>query len=75
MIRIATVTAWIWLAGERDAWAYLDPGSGSMLLQMILGGLAAFFFTLKLYWKKWTSFFSRKKNSDAPRKPGDPPVR
>lgn len=32
------------------AWAYLDPGSGSMLLQVILGGVAAVGVVLKLYW-------------------------
>lgn len=31
-------------------WAYLDPGSGSMLLQVILGGVAAVGVVLKMYW-------------------------
>lgn len=33
--------------------AYLDPGSGSMLLQMIAGGTAAFAVTGKLYWRRF----------------------
>jgi len=33
-----------------SAWAYLDPGSGSMLLQVILGGVAAVGVVLKMYW-------------------------
>ena len=32
------------------AWAYLDPGSGSMLLQVLLGGVAAVGVVAKLYW-------------------------
>jgi hypothetical protein len=32
--------------------AYLDPGSGSMLLQIILGGVAAVGVTAKLTWRK-----------------------
>lgn len=32
--------------------AYLDPGTGSMLLQVILGGVAAVGVALKLYWHK-----------------------
>jgi hypothetical protein len=32
------------------AHAYLDPGTGSMLLQVILGGIAAVAVALKLYW-------------------------
>jgi hypothetical protein len=32
--------------------AYLDPGTGSMLLQVILGGIAAVGVALKLFWHK-----------------------
>lgn len=35
-----------------DAEAYLDPGTGSMLLQVILGGVAAVAVAFKLYWHK-----------------------
>lgn len=35
-----------------DAQAYLDPGTGSMLLQVILGGVAAVGVAAKLYWHK-----------------------
>ncbi|MEE8495070.1 MAG: hypothetical protein V3S21_01205 [Xanthomonadales bacterium] len=35
-----------------DAIAYLDPGTGSMLLQVILGGVAAVAVAIKLYWHK-----------------------
>ena len=34
------------------AFAYLDPGTGSMLLQVILGGIAAVGVAIKLYWHK-----------------------
>jgi hypothetical protein len=32
--------------------AYIDPGSGSMLLQIILGGVAAAGVTAKLTWRR-----------------------
>jgi len=35
-----------------SALAYLDPGTGSMLLQVILGGIAAVGVALKLFWHK-----------------------
>jgi len=35
-----------------SAVAYLDPGTGSMLLQVILGGFAAVGVAIKLYWHK-----------------------
>jgi hypothetical protein len=36
----------------QPAFAYLDPGTGSMLLQVILGGIAAVGVALKLGWHK-----------------------
>ena len=30
--------------------AYLDPGTGSMLVQLLVGGLAAAAVAIKLYW-------------------------
>ena len=35
-----------------NAFAYLDPGAGSMLLQMAVAGVMAALFTIKLYWYK-----------------------
>ena len=32
--------------------AYLDPGSASMILQMLVGGLAAAAVSIKLFWKR-----------------------
>ena len=44
--------------------AYLDPGSGSLILQILIGAVAGFFFAIKAYWIKIKSFFgSRSKNS------------
>jgi len=37
---------------SESAFAYLDPGTGSMLLQVILGGIAAVGVALKLFWHK-----------------------
>jgi len=42
--------------------AYLDPGSGSMILQIIAGGVAAVAVTAKLYWNKLLRFFHIKKD-------------
>ena len=36
----------------RALFAYLDPGSGSMMLQLIAGGLAAAAVTMKVYWRR-----------------------
>lgn len=45
------------------AFAYLDPGTGSLILQGLLAAVAGALFTAKLYWFKvqafWTKHFSR----------------
>ena len=40
----------------RTVFAYLDPGSGSMMLQVIAGGLAAAAVTIKVYWRRLLIF-------------------
>ena len=41
--------------------AYLDPGSGSMMLQVLAGGLAAAAVTLKVYWRRLLIFLRIRK--------------
>lgn len=43
-----------------NASAYIDPGSGSILLQALIGSLAAAGATVAIYWEKLKSFFSKK---------------
>lgn len=49
-----------------NAEAYLDPGTGSMMLQVILGGIAAIGVVLKLYWFKLRAFlgFGKKEKAE-----------
>ena len=45
--------------------AYLDPGTGSIILQAIVGAFAAFLSTLYIFWEKVKIFFRKvfKKNN------------
>ena len=45
----------------RALFAYLDPGSGSMMLQVIAGGLAAAAVTMKVYWRRLLVFLHIRK--------------
>jgi hypothetical protein len=46
------------------AYAYLDPGVGSIILQIILGGLAGLAVLGRIFWKKLRAFFpSRSQKS------------
>ena len=47
-----------------DVGAYLDPGTGSMLLQVILGGVAAVGVAIKLYWHKLRVALGRKQKKE-----------
>jgi len=38
-----------------SAHAYLDPGTGSIILQVLLGGIAGIALAIKLYWHKLLS--------------------
>jgi len=53
------------LASAPSAFAYLDPGTGSMLLQVILGGIAAVGVALKLFWHKIRVALGMSKKSAA----------
>ena len=43
-----------------NAHAYLDPGSGSYMLQILLGTLVAGFFAIKQYWHRLRYFFKER---------------
>ena len=45
------------VAFSLPAHAYLDPASGSMLLQMIVGGVAGLALAVKLFWHRILGFF------------------
>jgi hypothetical protein len=45
------------LAGSGPAHAYLDPTTGSILLQGLLAGIAGVVVVLRLYWARLKAFF------------------
>ncbi len=48
----------------QHAFAYLDPASGSMILQGILAGIAAVGVSIGVFWRRIKSFLSRRKKSE-----------
>ena len=40
-----------------NANAYVDPGSASIIVQLIIGVIAGALATIKLWWKKMINFF------------------
>jgi hypothetical protein len=43
------------------AFAYIDPGTGSIILQGIVGAIAAGASYCTIYWQKIKKFFNKKK--------------
>lgn len=56
---LALATA-LMLLTPTDAAAYIDPSSGGLLLQLILGGTAGVAMLGKLYYRKVMGFFRRQ---------------
>jgi hypothetical protein len=47
------------------AHAYLDPGTGSMILQVLLGGVAGVALAGKLYWHRLLSMLGIRRREEA----------
>jgi hypothetical protein len=52
--------AWITLSVVRSAHAYVDPGTGSYVLQTLLAVLFAGAYAIKIYWRRILGFFQSR---------------
>jgi hypothetical protein len=52
-----------------STFAYLDPGSASMILQMLVGGLAAVAVSLKLFWRRILKVLRIRREEPEPAEP------
>ncbi|MGH8566867.1 MAG: hypothetical protein ACREXU_02350 [Gammaproteobacteria bacterium] len=73
-MRSSTLVVGLWLALfiVGDVHAYLDPGTGSIVLQAIIAAVAGGFMVLRTYWSKVKQLFTRRKTlgvAEANRRP------
>ncbi len=61
---LVTGLTFLWLMSSRPAYAYIDPGTGSYVLQMLIAVLLAALFALKQYWARIKDFFRNKLSHD-----------
>ena len=58
-----------------DFLAYIDPGSGSFIIQILIGAAAGAGLAIATFWRRIRTFFARRKEGgstpDAPSTPGD----
>lgn len=56
------------------AWAYIDPSAGSILLQVLLGGVAGLLVAVKLFYRRILTWVGlRPPDPPAAGEPVDPP--
>jgi hypothetical protein len=53
----------ILVAATAPSHAYVDPGSASIVVTAILGGVAAVGYTMRLYWERLKDLFTRHKQA------------
>ncbi len=64
MNRLAPLFLVIFVAQPLPAFAYLDPGSGSYIIQVTIGVLAGAVFMVKNYWAVINGYIQRFFNKD-----------
>ncbi len=47
------------LFSEKSAYAYIDPGTGSMILQAVLAAIVGSAVAIKIFWRKIKSLYLR----------------
>ena len=67
-VSLLLVLYFIWVS-ETQVDAYLDPGSGSMLVQLLLGGVAGAAVVMKLGWERFKDMFRSSKPKEPETKP------
>ena len=56
------------MLGSQSAYAYIDPGTGSLIISLIAAFFAAIGLYLKTYWYKIKSFFGSLKSKKTDQK-------
>ena len=64
LLGICLIGMLLYLVSPLPAYAYLDPGTGSYVFQLLIAGLAGSLFLLKVYWKRIMAFFTRNEIDD-----------
>ena len=60
MKKIFLIFSIYYFTAESNAYAYLDPATGSIIIQYIVAGLVACMTFMKNFWVKFKYFFNKK---------------
>ena len=53
------------LAIIQNAYAYIDPGTANIIVQVIIGSIVSFLFIIKHYWNKIKRLFGQEKSDSS----------
>ena len=65
MFELSVLAFAILLVCPADAWAYVDPGTGSYLFQILIAGGMAGVYTLRRYWDVLKTTLQGKREGSA----------
>lgn len=60
------IVVFAYLAFASPAYAYLDPGSASLLVQLLVGSVAGGLIVVKIYWVRLKRLFRRSPEAAGP---------
>jgi hypothetical protein len=61
-MKIFIIVAILIVLWADNSFAYLDPGTGSYVLQIVIAGIVSALFTIKMFWRKVVGFLSNLLN-------------
>lgn len=64
LLTVLALVILVYLASPSPIYAYLDPGTGSFIFQLVIAGLAGAAFVIKMYWGKIKALFARLSSQD-----------
>ena len=54
----------IFILAPSVSWAYLDPGTGSFIIQILVATVVGTLVTIKMYWSKIIGIFKKKSENE-----------
>ncbi len=72
LIRLSAVFLFLLLITAQNAYAYLDPGTGSYILQILIASLVGATFAVKIFWQKIMTSLKRMLSKNAGEQANDP---
>ncbi len=69
VLHVLLLAAALTLTPAREAHAYLDPGTGSFIFQIVVATVCGAGFAIKMFWSRICARFTRSSRSDSDRKP------